>query len=65
MKNKCDFQTCYELSKYIHQQINQGEKEFVFRINGRLRNENIADTVEQILKKKDQNKGMEENLPSK
>lgn len=60
VKNKCDFQTCYELSKYIQQQIDQGEKEFVFRINGRLRNENIADTVEQILKKKDQNKGMEQ-----
>ena len=52
IKNRCNFQTRYALLKYVQRQIEQGKKELVFRINGRLKNENIATVIEKFLQKK-------------
>ena len=52
IKNICDFQTRYTLLKYIQAQIEHGKKELLFRINGRLKNENIVTVIEEFLRKK-------------
>ena len=52
IKNRCDFQTRYVLLKYIQEQVEQGKKELVFRINGRLKKENIAAVIDEFLLKK-------------
>ena len=52
IKNRCDFQTRYTLLKYIQAQIEHGKKELLFRINGRLKNENIVTVIEEFLRKK-------------
>ena len=52
LKNRCDFQTRYTLLKYIQAQIEHGKKELLFRINGRLKNENIVTVIEEFLRKK-------------
>ena len=51
IKNRRDFQTRYTLLKYIQVQIEQGKKKLVFRINGRLKNENIVTVIEEFLQK--------------
>lgn len=51
IKNRRDFQTRYTLLKYIQVQIEQGKKNLVFRINGRLKNENIVTVIEEFLQK--------------
>lgn len=55
IKSRRDFQTRYTLLKYIQAQIEQGKKKLVFRINGRLKNENIVPVIEKFLQKKYQN----------
>lgn len=55
VKNKCCFQTRYGLLKYIQKQYEQGKREVIFRVSGRLKKENIADMVDSILRQKYQN----------
>lgn len=55
VKNKCCFQTRYGLLKYIQKQYEEGKREVIFRVSGKLKKDNIVDMVDINLRQKYQN----------